>query len=93
MSTCYDDDFKREVVKAYMAGGRSLSQISAQYNVVKSTISKWAGLYGEECQYITKSKESDAVKKIRRLNQELHEKEKERAFLKKAAAFFAKEID
>ena len=38
-------------------------------------------------------KNSKICKEIRRLNQLLHEKDKEIDFLKKAAAFFAKEID
>ena len=37
--------------------------------------------------------ESNEAKEIKRLNQLLNEKDKEIAFLKKAAAFFAKEID
>ena len=53
--------------------------------------------HGEECQYKTTTKTSqeefESAKEIRRLNQLLHEKDKEIDFLKKAAAFFAKEID
>ena len=52
--------------------------------------------YGEECQYkntTQKTNESDSASEIRRLNQMLKEKDKEIEFLKKAAAFFAKEID
>jgi hypothetical protein len=37
--------------------------------------------------------DSDSAREIRKLNQELREKEKEITFLKKAAAFFTKEID
>ena len=96
MSVRYNEDFKKEVVKAYMTGDRSLVQLSADYNFAKSTISDWAKKYGEECQYkhtTTKNIESDSVAEIRRLNQMLKEKDKEIEFLKKAAAFFAKEID
>ena len=96
MSVRYNDDFKREVVRAYMAGNKSTVELSAEYNVAKSTISKWAKKYGEECQYkntTQKTNESDSAKEIRRLNQMLKEKDKEIEFLKKAAAFFAKEID
>ena len=50
--------------------------------------------YKEECRYTTNTTpESNEAKEIRRLNQLLNEKDKEIAFLKKAAAFFAKEID
>ena len=87
MSVRYNDDFKREVVRAYMAGNKSIAEISAEYNVAKSTISQWAKKYGEECQYKNtthKTNESDSANEIRRLNQMLKEKDKEIEFLKKA---------
>lgn len=96
MSVRYNKDFKMEVVKAYMAGDKSTAQLAAEYNVSKSTITEWAKKYDEECQYkntTNKTNESDSAREIRRLNQMLKEKEKEIEFLKKAAAFFAKEID
>ena len=96
MSVRYNEDFKLEVVKAYMAGDRSTAELSAEYNVAKSTILDWAKKYSDECHYkntTSKNSEADAAKEIRRLNQQLKEKDKEIEFLKKAAAFFAKEID
>lgn len=97
MATRYNENFKIEVVKAYMAGDRLISEIAADYNVAKSTLTGWVKKHGEECQYKTTTKTSqeefESAKEIRRLNQLLHEKDKEIDFLKKAAAFFAKEID
>lgn len=92
MSVRYSEDFKKEVVKAYMAGDKSISQLSADFNIAKSTIRDWAKKYSDECQYTTNKKESDSATEIRRLNHKIKEQEKEIAFLKKAAAFFAKEI-
>ena len=89
MSTCYNEDFKRQVVQDYMKGLKS----TAEYNIAKSTVSEWAKKYSEECQYTTRNNDSDSAREIRKLNQELREKEKEIVFLKKAVAFFAKEID
>lgn len=94
MSIRYSEDFKKEVVRAYMAGDKSTSQIAAEFNIAKSTVSQWVKEYKEECLYTTSiTTESNDAKEIRRLNQLLNEKDKEIAFLKKAAAFFAKEID
>lgn len=94
MSVHYTEDFKKEVVKAYMAGDKSIPQIAVEFNVAKSSVSKWVNEYKEECLYTTSTTaESNEAKEIRRLNQLLNEKDKEIAFLKKAAAFFAKEID
>lgn len=84
MSIRYNDDFKKEVVKAYMAGDKSTVQIAADYNIAKSTISQWVNQYKEECRYTTNTTpESNEAKEIRRLNQLLNEKDKEIAFLKK----------
>ena len=94
MSIRYNEDFKKEVVRTYMAGNKSTVQIAADYNIAKSTVSQWVNQYKEECLYTTSTtSESNEAKEIRRLNQLLNEKDKEIAFLKKAAAFFAKEID
>ena len=94
MSVHYTEDFKKEVVKAYMAGDKSIPQIAVEFNVAKSSVSKWVNEYKEECLYTTSTTAaSNEAKEIRRLNQLLNEKDKEIAFLKKAAAFFAKEID
>ena len=94
MSVRYSEDFKKEVVKAYMAGNKSIPQIAIDYNIAISSVSKWVFEYKEECLYTTSTtSESNEAKEIRRLNQLLNEKDKEIAFLKKAAAFFAKEID
>ena len=94
MSIRYSADFKKEVVRAYMAGDKSITQIATEYNIAKSTVGQWVKEYKEECLYTTTtSTESNEAKEIRRLNQLLSEKDKEIAFLKKAAAFFAKEID
>ena len=93
MSVRYSEDFKKEVVKAYMAGDKSIPQLAVEFNVAKSSVSKWVNEYKEECLYTTSTTtESNDAKEIRRLNQLLNEKDKEIAFLKKAAAFFAKEI-
>lgn len=94
MSVHYTEDFKKEVVKAYMAGDKSIPQIAVEFNVAKSSVSKWVNEYKEEYLYTTSTTaESNEAKEIKRLNQLLNEKDKEIAFLKKAAAFFAKEID
>ena len=53
MSIRYSKDFKKEVVKAYMAGNKSTVQIAADYNIAKSTVSQWVKQYKEECLYTT----------------------------------------
>ena len=63
----------------------------------KSAISKWVELFSNECQKkvnadTTALNDTDLMKENLRLRKELEEARKENLFLKKAAAFFAKEI-
>ena len=74
MSVHYTEDFKKEVVKVYMAGDKSIPQIAVEFNVAKSSVSKWVNEYKEECLYTTsKTAESNEAKEFRRLNQLLNE--------------------
>ena len=45
MSVRYSEDFKKEVVKAYMAGDKSTPQLAVEFNVAKSSVSKWVNEY------------------------------------------------
>lgn len=51
MSVRSSEDFKIEVVKAYMAEDRSHAEIVTDYHIAKSTVSTWIKQYGEKCQY------------------------------------------
>ena len=93
MGKHYPNKYKKEVVEAYLRGENSLRQTSLDYNVAESTIRGWIKKYSEECQAATENSEYNAIEEIRRLNKKIKEQEKEIYFLKKAAAFFAKEID
>ena len=54
---------------------------------------KWLKEYREECQINPEpKKQSDTYEEIARLNRKIAKQQKEIEFLKKAAAFFAKEI-
>ena len=65
MSVHYTEDFKKEVVKAYMAGDKSIPQIAVEFNVAKSSVSKWVNEYKEEYLYTTSTTaESNEAKEI-----------------------------
>jgi transposase len=71
-----------------------LISLSEEYGVSKASISNWVNQLREECQTNNEAKEDyDYMKENLRLRKELAELQKENDFLKKAAAFFAKEID
>ena len=94
MSKQYDEEFKKELVNEYLKGA-SLNDIFIKYGIPKSTLNGWVKKYSEECHYTKpQTKETNiSAEELRTLNKKIAELEKENNFLKKAAAFFAKEID
>ena len=96
--TNYEPEFKKKIVRLHIEGGRSLKSLAAEYHVSKASLSLWCKQFREECQEkaISESNsqtELEIMQENLRLRKELEELKKENLFLKKAAAFFAKEID
>lgn len=72
-------------------------QLIEKCGISKASITNWCNEFNEECEAQSKNDldtktEADYMKENRRLRQELEDAKKENLFLKKAAAFFAKEI-
>lgn len=98
MPRSYTDEFKNEIVRLCLEEGRTKSSLQAEYGVSKSTITLWCNKFTEECQEQANNNpdyqnQAELMKEIQRLKRQLADEQKENAFLKKAAAFFAKEID
>ena len=98
MSQSYTPEFKKKIVRLHEEEGRTYKTITAEYGVSKASISKWCSELREECQKQAQTNpesptEIDLMKENLRLRKELEEAKKENLFLKKAAAFFAKEIE
>ena len=94
MKQQYEEEFKKKIVSLHLGEGRTIRSLSEEYNVSKAIISIWVKAYREECQTNHELKEEyDYKQENLRLRKELEEMRKENQFLKKAAAFFAKEID
>ena len=94
MPQSYTPELKKKIVRLHEEEGRTYKSITAEYGVSKASIAKWCRELSEECQTIPEAKEEyDLMKENLRLRKELEEIRKENLFLKKAAAFFAKEID
>lgn len=94
----YEPEFKKKIVRLHIEQGRTYKSITEEYDVSKASISKWCSEFSEECQFKAQStpdapNELELMKENQRLRKELEESKKEALFLKKAAAFFAKEID
>ena len=85
MPQSYTPEFKKKIVRLHEEEGRTYKSITAEYGVSKASISKWCSEFSKE--------DYDNMKEMLRLKRENEELRKENLFLKKAAAFFAKEID
>ena len=91
----YDIEFKKKIVRLFLEEGRTTKKsISNEFSVSVASISNWVKQFREEYQISKKANdEYNYMKENLRLRKELEEAKKENEFLKKAAAFFAKEID
>ena len=97
MSQSYSPEFKKKIIRLHEEEGRTYKSITAEYGVSKASISKWCSEFSTECQKKAETdsdtpNEMELMKENLRLRKELEEARKENLFLKKAAAFFAKEI-
>ena len=80
----YDDEFKKSIVALYQSG-KSQSQISKEYGVSLSAISRWIKLYSAvkiDDDTILSAKQ---IKELQKRNAQLEE---ENLILKKAIAIF-----
>ena len=90
----YDIEFKKKIVRLFLEEGRTKKSISNEFSVSVASISNWVKQFREECQINQKANdEYNYMKENLGLRKQLEEAKKENEFLKKAAAFFAKEID
>ena len=90
----YESEFKKKIVQLYLEEGRTIKSRNEEYQLGDGTVRKWVRAFQEECET---DPDLNDTKKLyeenRRLRRQLEEQKKEIAFLKKAVAFFAKEID
>ena len=94
MNQHYEPEFKKKIARLHLEEGRSLKGLAAEYGVSKASISNWTKQFREECQKNEEVQaDYDFMKENLKLKRQLAELQKENDFLKKAAAFFAKEID
>ena len=94
MTPHYEPEFKKKIVRLHLEEGRTLKGLAEEYGVSKASISNWVSQFRNECQTNEEAQaDYDYMKENLRLRKELAELQKENDFLKKAAAFFAKEID
>jgi transposase-like protein len=87
----YDAEFKRNAAVLYLAGNKSLSELTADIGVAESTLYNWVSQYKKEGDRCFEPKELSAdEKEILALKKQLADVSMERDILKKAIAIFSK---
>ena len=81
----YTDQFKRDAVKLMAEPGYSLAKASKALGVSQGALSTWR-------KTLVPAAQADVDAENRRLRKRVRELEMERDILKKATAFFAKEL-
>ena len=87
-----DPELKQRIINQRIMEGRTFKSLEDEYGISHGTISRWVAEYRESAKADDeKYKALAAMEENRKLKEELAELKKENDFLKKAAAFFAKE--
>lgn len=90
----YEPEFRKKVVRLVLEEGRTIKSVNEEYSLGEGTVRGWIRKFEEECKLNPDSKATkDLYAENLKLRKQLAEAHKENDFLKKAAAFFAKELD
>jgi len=84
----YSREFKEEAVRLLAESGRPLTHVARELALRPEQLREWRRQVGTSTPAAPASSEAE---ELRRLRRELEVTRQERDFLKKAAAFFAKE--
>ena len=88
----YTDEFKRRAVGMLKARGhRSVADVADDLGVNAGQLHRWAKQLGEQTPAKEGPSAEELAAEVKRLRKQVEKLETEKAILKKAAAFFAKE--
>ena len=87
----YSEEFKEQVVREVIEKERTFSSVASSYDLVPQTVGNWVARYRKEHATDQDRKKDSESAEIAKLRAEVRELRQENEFLKKAAAFFAKE--
>ena len=88
MANKYTDEYRREAVDYVLNSGKSIKECARELGLNDKTLSHWVSNFKKEGR--TGSGMTASEKELAEANKRIRELEMENAFLKKAAAFFAK---
>lgn len=85
----YTEEFRRETAGYVISSGKSIAECRKELGLSDKTVGKWVAKRKRQLAGKTDPKQED--REPREARKRTHELERENAFLKKAAAFFAKD--
>ena len=91
-SNSYPDEFKKSSAQLAVESEQLISKTADSLGVKLSTLYGWIKKYYPDYNSDSKTESNDALTEIKLLKKELSQVKQERDILKKAAAYFAKEI-
>jgi transposase len=92
----YPKEFKLEAVRLLKEGGKSATELAMQLGVKRALLYRWKDQLedkgGEAFSNNSGHPRTEQMSELSRLKQELKEVKEERDILKKAAAYFARDL-
>ncbi len=90
----YRDEFKLDAVRLVLDEGLTKAEVSRRLGVGQDSLGKWVRAYknSNEKAFTKKAELTEEQKEMRRLREENRQLKMEREILKKATAFFAKDV-
>ena len=87
----YSPEFKEEAVKAVIETSRPIAQVAKELGIHEATLGNWVNTYRREHTGDEPPLTVNERARLRELEREARELRMENEFLKKAAAYFAKD--
>jgi transposase-like protein len=87
----YSPEFKEEAVKAVIETSRPIAQVAKELGIHEATLGNWVNIYRREHAGDEPPLTVSERARLRELEREARELRMENEFLKKAAAYFAKD--
>ena len=87
----FTPEFREEIARLVVVEGRSIAEVAREYGLIDTTVGNWVRKYRAEHAADEPPLELSERARLRELERRNREMEMELAFLKKAAAYFARE--
>ncbi len=86
-------EFKLEAVRRILAGDRTIAEVARELKIGASVLGRWKAEYEAEAEeaFPGKGRLKDSDEQVRQLERQVRELQQENAFLKKTAAYFARD--